>query len=351
MFGVIFFTYISIFGGDAKAYWKTGGGGTIAGYWAFGPGTFFVHMLCLPFSKYLGLSFFTGSILFTFIGYLGLQFYYATAVNLIKTNVKVFGYKLFPLIFFFPNLHFWSSGIGKDTLSFFAVGLFVYTTFSPIKRSWAMLLSLFLMYYVRPHIAMIVLLSFGIGVFIDKRVGLFYRFLLASVFIIGVILLFDNVMAYVKLDEVSSESIDKFSNVRASNLSRSHTGSSVDITSYPLPLKVFTFLYRPLFFDIHNITAVLASFENLVLLLLSIKVFKSSPFRKFKNSPFQIKGLILFVIVGTLAFSHIMGNLGIILRMKNMMTPGLLIFIFYVLSYRHPKSILKNKIPELISNS
>ncbi|AKD01947.1 hypothetical protein POKO110462_19465 [Pontibacter korlensis] len=339
LFGVLFFAYISIFGGDAKGYWA-GDEIDIKSLWAKGPGTYFIYILTNPFAYYLQLSFFSGSILFAFIGYLGLQFFYAISVTHSKGNLKLFGYKVFPLLFFLPNLHFWSSGVGKDTLSFFSIGLFSYASSKPLKRGWAIVVSLFLMYYVRPHIAIMILLSYGISILIDKRVNGLYRVLLTSVFILGFVVLFDDVMEYVKLEEVSTDSIEQFSSARASNLNRSHTGSAIDITSYPLPLKIFTFLYRPLFFDVHNITSLLASFESLYLLALSFHTLKAKPIKKFKSSPFQIKALTLFLIIATLAFSSFLGNLGIILRMKNMVTPGLLLFCLYSLTYKNSSSEL-----------
>lgn len=55
------------------------------------------------------------------------------------------------------------------------------------------------------------------------------------------------VLKYSKIEEASLVSFDKFSNAKAAVLSGSRTGSSIDISSYPFPLKVFTFLFRPLF--------------------------------------------------------------------------------------------------------
>jgi len=100
-------------------------------------------------------------------------------------------------------------------------------------------------------------------------------------------------------------------------------------------------LFRPLFFDVNGIPALVSSFENLILLMLSyIVVFKNNFRLTFKNAPFVIKGMIFFLIVGTLAFSQSLGNLGIMIRMRNMFLPGLLIFILYSFSFQQE---LKNK--------
>jgi hypothetical protein len=108
-------------------------------------------------------------------------------------------------------------------------------------------------------------------------------------------------------------------------------------------MKVFTFLYRPFFFDINGIPALIASFENLFLLLLSIQVILSKPIQTFRKAPLVIQGLFIFSILGILAFSMSMSNLGIILRMRNMFLPGLLIYILWSLSYKQ-EFALKKKI-------
>ena len=148
-------------------------------------------------------------------------------------------------------------------------------------------------------------------------------------------------MQYAKIEEASIDSFSEFSSQKAGLLSRTTTGSRIDISSYPLPLKLFTFLYRPLFFDINGLPALFASIENLFLLILSIRVLKNNPIETFKKAPMPIKGMLLYLFIGTLAFSQTLGNLGIIIRMRNMFLPGLLIFFLWSFSYAREKNIKK----------
>ena len=46
-------------------------------------------------------------------------------------------------------------------------------------------------------------------------------------------------------------------------------GSSLDISGMSPPMQLATYLYRPLPFEAHNVTALAASLENVFLLLLS----------------------------------------------------------------------------------
>src|SRR5690606_32184222 len=99
-----------------------------------------------------------------------------------------------------------------------------------------------------------------------------------------------------KVEEVSVEHFSEFAESKSAVLSRGHTGSAVDISTYPAPLKWFTFLFRPLFFDVNGVPALVASFENLLLLLLFLKVMSEKPYYYFKRAPFVIKGLVIFLL-------------------------------------------------------
>ncbi|MBD1396959.1 hypothetical protein H9Q13_07265 [Pontibacter sp. JH31] len=339
-FGLIYIVYVNIFGGDALGYWRKSYL-TLNQYLNQGQGTAFMHAFNYVFVNVMDISFFTGSMIYTFIGFLGVMFFYLSTVNLVKTNVKVYGYSIFPYIFFLPNLHFWSVGVGKDTLVFFCVGLFLFSVMKPMGRKLGIAIALILSYNIRPHITIFILVSFGVGFLFDNRLKPVQKLFLSFCMAVGAVLIFDQVMNFVKLEELSIDGIEQSTSTRVSNLSRGHTGSSVDISSYPLPLKVFTFLFRPLFFDVHNIMGVFASIENLILLILFGKIINMKTLKLLKQAPYQLKGLFFFFFIGSVAFSTTLGNLGIMMRQKNMLVPGLIIFMFWVLSVRKEELIIK----------
>lgn len=342
LFGVIFMIYVQVFGGDAMGYWlKTDL--SLEQYLNQGQGTAFMHAFNYAFVHVLNLSFFTGSMIYAFIGFLGVMFFYLSTTNLVKTNVKVYGYNFFPYIFFLPNLHFWSSGVGKDTLVFFSVGLFLFSIMSPMRRSIGIAIALILSYNIRPHITIFLLASFGVGFLFDSRLKPVQKLLLSLCMVAVAAFIFEDVLRFLKLEELSAESVEQFSDKKTSLLSRGHTGSSVDISAYPLPLKVFTFLFRPLFFDIHNVMGVFASIENLILLVIFIKVLNIKTLNLIRQAPYQIKGMFFFFLIGSVAFATSLGNLGIMMRQKNMLVPGMLIFMFWILSSRKEEMIAKYK--------
>ncbi len=339
LFGIYFCFFVQ---GDAIGYWKEA---KFMSYEDFidsltqGQGTYFVLALNYYPSNILNLSYFTGTMMYSLIGFIGLTYFYVMAVELIPNNPKFKGYYLFPMLFFLPNLHFWSCAVGKDALLFFCIGIFTYGLMQPFKRLPMIIFGLVLSYFIRPHITLFMLLGFGMAYFSGKNISVFRRILFFGLMIGIAIAILPMVLQFARIEEASLDSFDKFSETKAALLSKASAGSAVAISSYPFPLKVFTFLYRPLFFDSNGIPSVLASFENLLLLVLSFAVLKNKPLETFKTAPFVIQGMVYFLIIGTLAFSQSLGNLGIMIRMRNMFLPGLLLFIFWHFSYRQSQEL------------
>ena len=121
-------------GGDAWGYWRRAKLMDFDDFWFNlfeSKGTGFMNAFNYFPAKVLDLGFFSNTMLYTLIGFFGFVFFYLIAFQVIPFNSKLKGYFLFPLVFFMPNLHFWSSGIGKDTLLFFCIAYWLLARFSP----------------------------------------------------------------------------------------------------------------------------------------------------------------------------------------------------------------------------
>lgn len=338
-FGCYYCFFVS---GDSIGYWSQAKQMSSFDFWyslTEAKGTYFIHALNYFPSNILNLSYFAGTLLYSLIGFVGLAYFFVIAVELVPNDPKFKGYYLFPLLFFLPNLHFWSCAVGKDTLVFFCIAIFVYGVLNPYKRLILIVLGLVLSYFIRPHITLFMLLSFGIAYFSGKNISLLQRIVFVGLMIGVAVSILPMVLEFAKIEEASLDSFDKFSEKKAALLNTKSTDTGVDISQYSFPLKVFSFLYRPFFFDINGIPSLLASFENLLLLLISFTVLTNKPMDTFKNSPFVLQGLIYFMIIGTLAFSQSLGNIGIMIRMRNMFLPGLIIYFFWHFSYHQSKKI------------
>jgi hypothetical protein len=284
------------------------------------------------------MGFFANTLLFGFFGFMGLAYFYVIAIKTIPFNFKLGRYSVFPLVFFLPNLHFWSSGVGKDSLLFLSIGMFSYALLSLSKRFLLIIISLSLAFFIRPHMVLFMLLTFGLAYTINSNVGGAKRFFLSALLIGGGIIILPSVLEFVKVEDISTESVEEFSEDKSALLSREGTGSSLG-ASASFPAKLFAFYFRPFFFDANSLTALIASFENLILFILGIKALRRKPLLAFKKAPFIVKGFLIFMLIGSIAFSLALGNVGIMIRMRNMFLPGFIIFILWTLSYAHERKL------------
>lgn len=344
-FHLLMGTYYCFFiQGDAIGYWRVPKAYTMETFkdgLFNGEGTMFMYAFNYLFSNLLNMSYFSNTLLFSLFGFMGLTFFYIVALQTVPYNKIISGYVLFPLIFFLPNLHFWSSGVGKDTTLFLCIGMFTYGLMKPFQRIPLLVLAGLLSMAIRPHITLFLMVGFGLAYVFGGKVSPAQRIIFSAAMIAVGLAILPSVMEFAKIEEASAEGFDKFAAGKAAVLSRSSAGSAIDISSYPFPLKVLTFWFRPALFDVRNINGLIAALENLLLLIVFIKAMRTSPIRAFKAAPFVIKGLVIFLVVGTLAFSQSLGNMGIMIRMRNMFLPGMIIYLMWIFSYE--QQLLRNR--------
>lgn len=350
-FSVFFTWYILNFGGDSQGYWRFGmqqvvikGEQTWGSY--FGESTRFILWLCYIPSRVLGLSYITGNILFGFLGFVGIRYLFVLVGSLFPTNHSILNIPLFPTIFYFPNLHFWSSGVGKDSISFWAIAWFLFAIQNYRSNWWQALIALFFAYMTRPHMGQALIAGAGIAILLSSEVRREYKIFL-SVFALGLaVYLSSFTLAALEIEDFSIDTLTELAGEKVGNLSSTHVGSAVNISQYSWPLKLFTYMFRPLFFDAHNIMAFLSSFENLTYLWLSFFIYRNWTPEAIRDMPLFIKaGMITFIPV-TIAFMNSLANLGIVMRMKNMTMIYFLLFCFFLIAYN--KKLRYQKLQEKI---
>lgn len=328
LFGLYYYFFVF---GDSIGFWNQS---SILSFETFlyclteQKGTLFIYALNYIPANVLGLSYFTGTMIYTFIGFLGVSYFYRLSILLIPENPKINTFSLFPFLFFLPNLHFWSCAVGKDTLLFFAIGI-ASLALTDLKKKWIFFLfALFLSYLVRPHITLFILVALAMSILFGQSTALYKKVFLSGIMVGLLLYILPNVMEFARLEEATLDSFNSFAETKASKLGSVNNSTAIDISSYPFVFKVFTFLFRPLPFDINSIPTFLAALENLLLVFLFVIGFKFAYFKSIKSAPFVIRFMVYFLIIGTVAFSQTLGNLGIMLRMRNMFLPAIL-FIFY----------------------
>lgn len=149
----------------------------------------------------------------------------------------------------------------------------------------------------------------------------------------GIIFLYisDDVLKFADtetLDFTASSSL----NHRAAELSKSTTG--VDIQNYGLFMKMFTFWFRPLFFDGQGALGIFVSFENMIYLYMFYVVVKKgiSTWGDW-NGWFRI--CLFFFLFASFALAQVTGNLGIAMRQKAQLMPFFFIIFCKASSYKY----------------
>ncbi len=309
----------------------------------YGTSTTFIEFVGYPFIRFMGFSYEAMMALFSWFGFMGFVYFYIFFKENVKFKHTLFGYDMMTLFFFLPNPHFWASSFGKGSIVFLGLGLYFYGI-SKIKNRWlAVLIGGLIIYHVRPHIMLVVLVSSAIGiVFSTKGVSIFYR----VIFIVGAIVTFfyiyQDVLVKVGIDEESvvTEGLDMTH--RASELGKATSG--VDISNYSLPMQVFTFLYRPLFVDAPGALGLFVSFENVFYVLITLQLLKSwKGFTYVVRGNFLAKSAFVSFLTVSIALAQVSGNLGIAMRQKSQV---MLLLMFVIISFLDEQKIEQFKMKE-----
>lgn len=302
----------------------------------FYPGSPFIYYFSSIFSKGLDASYLNVTLVYNTLGLLGLVFLYH---SLKKYLEKLPWYWFFLL--FIPSMSFWSAGLGKDAISFFSVCLFLYAITSNKKLYILLPISFFFMFMVRPHIALMMIVSFVIYFILRSQVHLLVKLTTLPVIIAGIVFSSSFVQQYVGLDEASIDSISGYVDDRKN--SNQGGGSSIDLQSMSYPVQIFTYVFRPLPFDAHSALALFTSIENTILLILFLYVLFKNKFRLNYFVEGKNTWLLIYAFLTCSMLAITTANLGIATRQKWMFMPILIYLLVYAF-YRYKQSQHTNSI-------
>jgi hypothetical protein len=304
----------------------------------YGTSTTFIEFVGYPFIKYFGFSYEAVMALFSFLGFLGFIYFYIFFKENIRFQHSLFGFDLVKIIFFLPNLHFWSSSFGKGSIIFLGIALLFYGISQIRRRYVAVIIGGLIIYHVRPHIMLVMLVSGVIGLaFSHKGLSVAWRFVFLAGASVAFFFIYQDVLTLVGIseEEFLAEGLDLTH--RATELSKATSG--VDITAYGLPFQVLTFLYRPLFFDAPGLLGFIISFENLFYILITLKLITSMRSITFLfRGSFLVKSAFLSFITISIALAQISGNLGLAMRQKSQV---MILFMFVVVAFLDEEKLTK----------
>ncbi|KMQ51550.1 hypothetical protein CHISP_1558 [Chitinispirillum alkaliphilum] len=304
-------------------------------------------MTYIPFSL-LG---FVGSILF----YMVLKPYF---------NQKKGKRELYILVFFLPNLVFWTSNIGKDSLVYFGLSLVIYgsqlSKFS-VKQVVSIGIGCIVSYYARPHLIMFLMFGFGAGLYLEKS-----RFSFKNIAVFGLIMLSFFILhqrlfqlAGIRLDEPTEQTyeyegrggagvgdyfeagIDRLDR-SAENLSIG--GSATGPRRFNLimaPLYIIEFICSPFIWQARTPIQLLAALESLIYqfmllyLLWNWKLFGKPHYVKYKFC------LVMYILIMGVLLGAAQTNFGLTVRQKCMVLPFLILNFSSVRQYKKEHKVKK----------
>jgi hypothetical protein len=263
--------------------------------------------------------------------------------------------KLAWAILYFPSPLFWGGGISKDTFTYMATALFVYSAHRffilksrEITNIAFLLISSWLILSIKPYIFLILFPGGLLWIFYDKLTRIksaFISFIVFPVMILAVSLLSFYVLSSLggSMSKFSLDRAFETAAVTSNDLKQSYYGgASFDIGNYDGTIggmfKLFlpalnAGLFRPYIFEARNAVNLVAGLENLFLFgftfaLLFQTRFKGT-FKIIARNP-----IILFCIIFSILFGFMIGlttsNFGALVRFKIPLIPFYVSALFLI---------------------
>ena len=320
------FVYISVIvsrGGDSIGYFMR----SYDRFLAFDLGTAAVVSATSFLTVDLQLSFLACNLVYNWFGAAGLLF----LAGALRGQAGAWKWQHWAILLL-PSVSFWSSSIGKDAISFFAVSLFAWGITMERAKLWPALVSVVLMGLVRPHIAVIMAGTVMGASILNIRQAPLRGLLSAVLGIVGAAFLVPIVMQSMSLETLGLDDLGTV--IEGRENANTQGGSSIDIRTMSFPMKLFSYIFRPLPNEANDIIQLINSFENIFLLLIFVAGvyalfvrFKARSF--FGSLPLLILGLGILVLLALTT-----ANMGIAVRQKWMALVPLLVFICAFLETR-----------------
>ena len=312
LFCFVFIRFAMFNSADANRYFNS----LNYNYSEFKFGTVAVEQLT-SLLRLFDLSYMGCFLIFNIIGTIGLISIYG-AINTVTKNSSRKSRLMGVIFVFLPSVSFWSSAIGKDAISFMAIGLVLWASLNFKRRKGLFFFAIISMLFVRPHMAGIMIIAISISLAFDKNVNLNAKIILIILSLSASSIMVPFAFSYAGMDDnVTSDSLGNYITSRQnSNL---EGGSSVDIESMPLPIQMFTYLFRPLPYEAKSITTFFASLDNMLLFLIILLGIKK--IRKYKPDGSNRVFLWTYSFGSLLILSLTTANLGIAMRQKWMFVP------------------------------
>ncbi len=268
--------------------------------------------------------------LFSFISFLGsfalFKFFYS--------NSRLKAIPLLILSFLVPNFLFWSSGMLKEAVLIFALGLFLHqlNLFLNEKKPMVFLYALLflaLMCLIKPYVFICLLpgLFFWVLSYQKNTRTSIYIFLVCHLSLLLLVFLFqDSIVYFLSNKQLAFIKLSQITQANSSiEIQAIHQVSDLFMAA---PSNFITTLFRPFVWEARGVFSLVAGLENLILICLPITLF----FLKKPNLDQNAFRLTLFALSFVLILGVLIGSitpvLGAIVRYKIPLIPFYLVLVF-----------------------
>lgn len=300
----------------------------------FGLSTVGIDYFTAIFSQLFNMSYLGVFLVNNIFGYIGLLAL-AAALREVTAGKVTWVRNLTVLIVFLPGASFWSAAIGKDSLTFMGAALAAWA-FLRLERRYAVLIVTALTFVLaRPHMAALILTAALFAIMMvanirtSNKVGLtvlMAPFAIYAIYAGAAMVGIDGNASVQELNEL----VEYRQSVNVDG------GSSVNIADMNIVMRLFSFMFRPLFFDAGGLLGLVASFENFLFLGLSLMcVVRAWSYRSaLPSTAFWF--FAVYIFLSWLMLANTTANLGLALRQKWMFMPMLVLFVIsYAPQARH----------------
>lgn len=292
---------------------------------------YFILYMNYPLVQVLHLPIEFGFLLYSSIGFLGILYWKKLTTYFIPSGIYVSGINWLLLVFYLPNVHFFTSLIGKEPLVFLAIAGMLYSML--VSKKWcifggcALLLAV-----VRPYMLAILLAA------VLPYCLWIYRKNLKAILTIVLGSILSATLAVWLL--IKSSWLQVFDWSRIQQLQEAHiavfsgTSAYVPIHEYWFPMQWFTFHFRPLPGEYSAPFSIFVALENMISLLICLFALMVCVKNRKKKLPWNA-GFSIFILLSLLSvalMAQLYANFGIITRMKIMFQPFFIIVPLYYLA-------------------
>jgi hypothetical protein len=303
------------------------------------PGTGGIRIIAGAVSVVTGTNIAAKFLIFAWMGFLGSYLLYrAFATALPNADHKRYAL----LVFLWPSLLFWPSSIGKDCWMLLTLGIASLGAARILVRRpggyTLLVIGLLAGSFVRPHVALMSLLAFGVALLLGRRESTRPGVTPSSVAkVAGLVVLIavggvlvSRAADVLDVNDFSSSSINT---ALETNVGRTDQGGSSFAAANPQnPIgyveATVTILFRPFPFESHGAEQIATSLEGIFLLGLVCASWRRivSAFGRLRSEPY-VTYAVVYLLIFFFAFGTI-GNFGILARQRSQAMP----FVFVLLA-------------------